>query len=321
MIMICWWAYFFVIELHKPARVLPQQEPFDEQRNDRRNRNFRHMNNMMQMGLRLFNLNDINPYANRNNRINLDDQANIVIDFIAGNNGYIIDNRPREMVDVHDHTTQETLIKSYNKLHQWSNEHNIKIDPDQTISEIKKLLFSGELDLSLDKRERAYNTIKTINKVNGYIVSIDAREKDVLSLVWARIHDPVNASVKDQIVNNLFELLADSSINTDNTYCLTGRVTRMIQSLESLDTEEIVNISSSTVINRELQDRVPALIKQYFDGDAGKYEAYNKGDMKEENINVIREWVDNKLRQDYLHSGLLTDTQYQRITREYLEAI
>lgn len=210
----------------------------------------------------------------------------------------IIDNT--KGIDVHDHTVQESLVKSFSKLSEKISRAN-----DST-EEIKKAIFEyGKTDVEM--AERAYSTLRTIMKYNGKLSSINTDELTVLNMVWARIMDPVNEKVKQDLTDNLIRQLSEASLTLDQSRCLSGRIARIIQSLEAIDSENIVNIASSEDIRRELSDKVPVLIAGYTE------------DL--DNTEKLKQFVDMELRKDYVETKLLTEAEYLRIVKDYLEAI
>jgi hypothetical protein len=217
----------------------------------------------------------------------------------------ILDPQNTKGIDVHDHTVQESLVKSYAALKQKINDNLVN---KELVSDIKKAIFEYA-KTDVETSEKAYSTLRTMIKYNGRLESLDADELTVLSQVWARIHDPVNDSVRQDLKDNLVRQLADASMTLDLSRCLSGRIARIIQSLEAIDNENIVNIASTEDIRRELSDKVPSLISK-FDGDEDKNE-----------LESIRAYVDAKLRKDYVDTKLLTEAEYIRISKDYLDAI
>lgn len=250
------------------------------------------------------------------------DHANIVIDFVAGPGGIIFDQRDGQQEDVHDHATQESIKKSYAKLEQWIETHpELVISEKDTLAQVKDYLFKNLEDT--EQIEKTYSTVKIIKKHKGYLAAIKKTELEVLSHVWSRIQAPINQSVRKELSEHLMEQLAEASINydADLARCLTGRISRMMQSLESIDAEEIVNITSTAIIKRELSNKVPVLINSYMEKNwtEQQKERYNNED--ETLATELRQHVKDKLEQDYIDTNLLTQRQFEQITTGYLQEI
>jgi len=202
-------------------------------------------------------------------------------------------------VDVHDHTVQNSLTSSFKALKTWydTSPPNVNV----TLSNIKSAVFSSKLDINIV--EKAYSTLRSIEKINSNISSIGTDELTVLHIVWARINDPINAAVRNDLLENLVYQLADAAVNLDMSRCASGRVTRIIHALEAIDSENIISITSTDSIRRELNNKVPLLI--------------NKHDGKHNIVDLI----DKELRADYVDTKLLTDEMYDSLVKEYLEAV
>ena len=206
-----------------------------------------------------------------------------------------------EGVDVHDHTVQNSLTSSFKALKTWYDASKGKSDLSLSLSNIKSAVFSSKLDINIV--EKAYSTLRSIEKINSNISSIGTDELTVLHIVWARINDPINAAVRNDLLDNLVHQLADAAVNLDMSRCASGRVTRIIHALEAIDSENIISITSTDSIRRELNNKVPLLISKY----EGKH-------------NII-DLIDKELRADYVETKLLTDEIYDSLTKEYFEAV
>ena len=207
-------------------------------------------------------------------------------------------------VDVHDHTVQNSLTSSFKALKTWYDKSKGKEDKpskQESLSNMKSAVFSCKLDINIV--EKAYSTLRSIEKINSNISSIDTDELTVLHIVWTRINDPVNTAVRNDLLENLVHHLADAAVNLDMSRCASGRVTRIIHALEAIDSENIISITSTDSIRRELNDKVPRLINKY----DGKH-------------NIV-DLIDKELRADYVDTKLLTNEMYESLSKEYLEAV
>jgi hypothetical protein len=218
--------------------------------------------------------------------------------------------------DVHDHEIQNSLRCAIGKLKKWYVNQENALPADQVLKQIKEYIFN-EYKGEYTKKEDAYSTIRSIEKLNGNLEGVKMREQDILSMVWQRIIFDKNADHCGELKSNLLELLADSTIRLDSPYCLTGRVTRIVQSLESLDYEGIVNIRSTDFVEKEMQNKIPILIKQFFETqDQEKQESYDNGNNE---IAVeLQKYIDGVLRKDYLETGILTDSKFDKLINLYL---
>jgi hypothetical protein len=207
-------------------------------------------------------------------------------------------------VDVHDHTVQESLVKSFKKLKEKITPSVLTTPVTTVTTDIKKAIFEYAKK-DVDIAERAYTTLRTMIKYNGRLEAIQTNELTVLTIVWTRINDPINSNVRQDLIDSLIMQLSDASLNLDLSRCLSGRIVRIIQSLEAIDSENIVNIASTEDIRRELSDKIPLLMSKntHLETDG------------------LRSMIDNELRKDYIDTHLLTETEYIKITKDYFDAI
>ena len=91
---------------------------------------------------------------------------------------------------------------------------------------------------------------------------IDIYEEHIIS-AKAKHKRLIEQLDKQDLTDNLIRQLSEASLTLDQSRCLSGRIARIIQSLEAIDAENIVNIASSEDIRRELSDKVPVLIAGY----------------------------------------------------------
>lgn len=220
--------------------------------------------------------------------------------------------------NVHDHEIQNSVIKAVVRLKRWYEDNATDTD---VLAQIKEHIFNG-YNGRYTVKENAYSTVRTIERVNGYMQNIDIRELDLLKIIWTRMSAPLNAEVSSALKDNLVELLADSTIRVDNPYCLTGRITRMVQALESIDAEGIVNITCTDNVKDEIAQKVPLLIENFFEDRPDDKDAYDRGSDRADSIaQELHNAVDAELRRDYLDTDILTEAKFKEIVAPYLEEI
>lgn len=242
------------------------------------------------------------------------DQASIIIDVLPVDTETDVEVQVYKD-DVHDHAIQKTVKLSYEKLKLSSLSLSSVLDPVKALSEIKSYLFNSyNGDVAI--KERAYSVLRTMERYNEKLnyLGNGVSELNILALVWARIHNPVNHGVRDELLNNLMDELADASATLDSSRCVSGRIARIIQSLESLDSENIVNIASTSSLKVELGNKIPLLIKSFLKHKQLE-EKYNQGDKTTENM--VRDFVRDSLLTDYVNTDLMS----KEIIDEFLEAI
>lgn len=205
--------------------------------------------------------------------------------------------------DVHNHQIQTDLRKSIAKLQEWYQ----TIPTEQRTSqsdvyrEIKEYIF-GDYQDTLDRKERAYSTIRYIQKNDGRLHAVAMSEGEILKLVWQRIKSSENAEHYNDLRNNLVDLLAESAIDIDVPYCLVGRVTRMVQSLQSLDHEEIIDLSS----DKKIHGDIFRLMNKYFAQHPDSKLPYDNGDQQaaDDLLNYLRSALYEKYPTDMVDQNL-----------------
>jgi len=271
----------------------------------------------MPMQPRNIEINDVNDIFNA---LNID-HAGIMIDIIDHDNAII--NLNRNQVDLHDHATQNSIVKSYSNLKQWiDNNKDYVISNDESIKQIKEYLFKKYKTENIDNIEKAYSVIKSMMKKNGHLVSINKNELDVLAHVWSRINAPINKEVREELVNNLIEQLTECSINInmDHARCLTGRISRIIQSLESIDKENIVNITSVEMVKNELNNKIPVLIENYtVNWSHEQQDKYDNGNI--ELADKLRSHIHDELFKDYVKCNIFKPDTFETLIKPYLNEI
>jgi hypothetical protein len=223
-------------------------------------------------------------------------------------------------VDIHDTTVQSSTRLALVKLKEWYTTQDKNISDakkEDSLDQIKTLLFQSS-PLPWRTKELAYSTIQTIINVQGTLSEIDLTEYDVLHLIWQRIQAPLNSAEREALTTAFIEGLAEGSASPDEPHCLTGRVSQMVQSLQTLDHEGIVNIVTLNLFKEELGTKFPFLIRSYFQQTEGKeslgLESLESPEVKKKVIHFI----DSNLRKDF-HS--LSEKDYTTITKDYFDAL
>jgi hypothetical protein len=92
--------------------------------------------------------------------------------------------------------------------------------------------------LSPEKRIFASNTLAEVAKGNN-IYALNANEDDILALVWSRSYNENNVANRKLIQGAVCDALADSvDKNTGKPVCITGRASRIVGALATLDFNE-----------------------------------------------------------------------------------
>lgn len=95
---------------------------------------------------------------------------------------------------------------------------------------------------------KALSVIRQIQKINGFHVATDLNETEIIRLVWQRIHHPINHINLADLKESLLLQLADCYLTDESVVCVTGRITRILQTLECLDVEKLIDLKPTWAI-------------------------------------------------------------------------
>lgn len=251
------------------------------------------------------------------------DNAMLFFDIIIPQNNRVNVVPRQKGTDVHDHTVQRSIIEAVKRLREWEEKLPKNDEPAPIMEEIKEYIFNG-YDGTYKTKEQAYSTVRSVERIKGKPSNLPINELELLQLVWRRINAPLNEECADELKSNLIQFLADGTITIDNSYCLTGRVTRMIQALESIDKENIVNIKSAEQIKEEMTFKAGALRDVFLEEHPSFRPIYeeDKDDDATKSVNKeIREHVHAALRKEYVESDLLTHNQFEQYSAPLIEVL
>ena len=223
-------------------------------------------------------------------------------------------------IDIHDTTVQSSTRQGILKLKQL---YGIIPMSVESIEEIKKFIFLPGLSLTVKVRELAYTTLSTIIKVNGSLSEVNLTELDVLHLIWQRIKAPLNKGRRLELITAFIESLAEGSATPDEPHCITGRVTQMVQSLETLDHEGIVNIVTLDLFKEQIKNKFPCLLRDYFQQADEKdfliYEDLESSEKEEMTVKKrIFNFIDTHLRKEF---STLSEKDYMAVTKDYFTTL
>jgi hypothetical protein len=225
----------------------------------------------------------------------------------------LIHNDPQ---NVHDSGITTHLVKAINMLDQ-SNPHP---RPWSEIShEIAHFLEDSGNDDALD----VFNYLVTAEMTHGLT---GKTELQILGLVWERIHNPVNRQNIEALKTGLLEQLADCQ-EDGQVLCGSGRITRIVQSLEELDAEHIVDLKPLWAVKCEIANCCGLVVNKLRKTAPSKYiqavDALTRTPEQETLANkfntCLRHNIEEKLNKTYIETNLLTKTQLDEIAKPYLE--
>lgn len=249
-----------------------------------------------------FEQNNTNNNRNRPNNDNNDDINNIIwnIENLNINN---------DSQNVHDHNLLDYAVKGINKLKNlYKNDNNNNNLRDKIV---------GHLNNSSLQEEEKRNVIDVFNKMgsnNRKHSRLNINETELLDLTLKRIDDPINLNNRQNLIDNLL-LNMSSGVEKSFPVCSTGRMMRVLGSLDKTDAENIVELKPSWALDEELS----TIVGTIRDNNLNKCnstikEKYDNGDDDNEIQNLIdniKNDVRNKCLNDYVNSGILSNEELE----------
>ena len=227
--------------------------------------------------------------------------------------------------NVHNGTITKHAVESIKRLvdHEKSN----SIIP-QTLSDIHTEIQSY-LTLSNHPSSRiAIDVLNEIYNFNHNHVASGLREMEILRLIWQRIKNPINHDKLTDLKMSLLMQLVDCKPN-GTLMCLTGRVTRMLQTLECIDNEHIVDLKPLWAIKEQIGDYCSRyydkLLKKIPPNYTNAQESFNR--TPEQKIlttnfnNCLKKNLNQKFKIMYIDTKILTSEQLNELTATYYENI
>jgi|UniRef100_A0A6C0BKF2 hypothetical protein len=184
-------------------------------------------------------------------------------------------------------------------------------------------------DDNLDRLDHAMQVLKAIQQMNCYYHSGYVREKELVRLVWERIHHPVNHDRVEQLKNNLIDQLADGYNGYSNVHCLEGRVMRLLQTLECCDQNEMVQMRPMWAYKDEISSTIARYRDKLLQQVPTKYiELETKIQLTEQDRALVASFnqclinnLNRRFDKDYLSPGLLTKEELEEMTHVYYQSL
>lgn len=221
--------------------------------------------------------------------------------------------------NVHDSGVNRYIIEAVKKL-----ENQIMRPFDDIYKEILAYLNTSTHDRVAD----ALDVLKMINDTKMYHDGTHKTETEILSLVWQRIHDPVNAQCIDDLKESLLMQLIDCKAN-GMIMCGSGRIARILQTLECIDAEDIVNLRPMWVISETIGDYCGKYVDKLLTKVPPEYkEAINalertpeQQKLADQFYTCIKNNLQRRFKLLYLDTNILNAGQLNRFSKEYLDQL
>lgn len=199
---------------------------------------------------------------------------------------------------------------------------------DKALEEIFDMIEMSP-DTNLDKLDDATAALTLICSIDAYYHSGNISEKDLLRLIWDRIHHPVNVELQSQLKENLIEQLADCRNGYSGVHCCEGRIMRILQVLENCDREDIVNLKPMWAYKEEISNKIGLYRQKLLDKVPQKYKDLEEKSELTENDHELLDTFNHCLIKnltkrfeiDYVSKGLLTKDELEDLTQVYYDSL
>lgn len=219
--------------------------------------------------------------------------------------------------NVHDHVLQNTANSILKILDSNSKSPNMKRSNsfDNDYNDFVKVT---NLDVS-DKENPINRTINSFSDLKHS--KYDKSEKEVFSLIWNKVkhNDDLIAIFNDNLA---------SSVEDDVVVCSTGKITRMISTLDSID-DTTPDLKPTWAIRNELANIVSAEIKNTLNTfDTEHKDAYNAYEPTKAQIPLlktvtlaIKTNIVNKCKESYVKPNIISEPILMLELDEFLQHI
>ncbi len=227
--------------------------------------------------------------------------------------------------NAHDSGVQRGMKNTITKLRDLNRYNQYAKTPDKTHQEIKEYLQKSS-NLTKQIKTKALTTLDRMMKTgNAQISETGTSEREIMSMVWNRIHANANKHNIDNLKESLAGQLADSSVG-GIPVCPSGRVTRVLSSLDKIDADpEMGELKPKWALTEELNSLAAKVREQILNNATPKQqEAYNDINPTPEGealTDQMKNEIQRRCDQEYRMPGLLTDQEIKVELQPILDAI
>jgi TPR repeat protein len=245
---------------------------------------------------------------------NQDETNTNILDFIPVQKIY------NDSQNVHSSTVQNA---AQNTIEYIENKTGTVTDFTNSVSQ-----FIQEIENRQDmKPSEKENIKKVLDSLSESIHSrYDKSEKDVFNLVWTRINDRVNNERRSDMIK-VFADNISSGVEHDNVVCSSGKIVRMIGSLDGMDAEPLPSLKPEWAINEEIASSASAIRNKVLErattNQRKAYEALDQTDeqkqIAEHLSNIMRTELRQKCKVEYLDTNILSEDVLESKFADYID--
>ncbi len=225
--------------------------------------------------------------------------------------------------NVHNGGITRHVIDSIKKLTEKEKQNGIEpMTTRQTYTEIREYLMGATHKGTV----QALDVLDQIHNFNDLHTPSGLHEMEILRMVWQRIKHPINLSRFDDLRESLLLQMADCK-PTNTIMCITGRISRIVQSLECIDMENLVDLKPLWAIKDQIAEYFSRYSDKLLKRVPSHYrEAYEATDRTAEQTQLAHQYIEClklnlnlKFKAMYLDTGILTSKELVELSKTFYD--
>lgn len=214
--------------------------------------------------------------------------------------------RRNDPQNVHDHVVSNTVMISINKLIKHT---EIIMDKTEVLKDIRNFIKEQE-----EHQDIALNVLDHIEIDSTKFRDTNLQQVDILYYVWNRIYNDCNKDVRDKLKENLYQRLLEC-IEYDSNVCASGIFSRLIDTLNFQDSENLVQIIPKYALNKELMNKA-SIISRKFEEEQPKdvKDLLRKSKLTDDEQKIVEQYSERlkqkliaEFRKDYIDSNMISE--------------
>lgn len=237
--------------------------------------------------------------------------------------------------NVHNKTVRRTAVHAIDELKK-SDRGQYTIE--SAFNEINEYLKSKPRSEDLASKQKdivekiiisASNSLQLIDEMDAMYYSGNIKEKEVIRLVWDRINHHINHNKRELIIENFIKELADCTKSGGSVHCCEGRITRILQSLQNCDSEDIVNLRPMWAFKEEIANKIGKYREKLIKKVPCKYSKLDeKLDLTDQDRLLLDQFnqcliknLGKRFEKDYVKPGYLNKEELTDLTKVYYDSL
>jgi hypothetical protein len=225
--------------------------------------------------------------------------------------------------NVHNGGITRHVIDSIKKITEKEKQNGVEpMTTMATYTEIRQYLMQSPKETS----GQALDVLDHMHNFNDRHTASGLNEMEILRMVWQRIKYPINTSRVDDLKESLLLQMADCKPN-NTLMCITGRISRIVQSLECIDMENLVDLKPLWAI----KDQIAEYFSRYSDKllnrvPAHYREAYEATERTPHQVELVKKFTEClklnlglKFKAMYLDTGILTSKELCELSKNFYD--